>query len=354
MKVSLRTALAVVLGWSCVTSQVQAQGMGQPYATGYGSPYSAPAQTAPAPQQGYYGNPAPYGAPANAYQNPASQFQAPAPQYQAQAPNFGQRYPLQQPGLQAPAYPASFGYRQDEVPLPSPDPNVAPVAPMPGQLPPQQVSPSDALGRPIELVPLDQQPMGSGYPQMPMQTMAPAHQHAPQGQAYYAPSQGGGTMESYPSTGCSNCYEQAMTGAWQGTVWDDSVCGTSNAVAPASRGVWFGGAYGLLMRRTYESPVYLSFDPGMPSVSNLNSNDANLGSMGGLEVAFGRQMCNGWAWQVSYWGLLREESRARVSGMPDTMLYGLSMVDYMPTGYATNTGQAYYDLAESHEVFRTN
>lgn len=357
MKVSFRTALALALGWSVVTSQAFAQGTGQPYANGYGSGYSTQAQAPRYPAPAYFNGAAVQGA------RVAPQYQAqPQVQYQAQAPAYGQRYPLQQPGLQAPVYPAAYGYRQEDI-QPTPDPNVAPQVPLPGQLPPQ-VSPSDLPGQPIELVPLDQQPMGSGYqampaaPQMMHQHQAvPQQQMMPQGEAYYGGAvEGQMAHEAYPSTGCNSCYDQALSSNWQGTVWDDSyasACGATGCAAPRG-GVWFGGAYGLLMQRRYESPVYLSIDPGMPSVSNLSSTDANLGTMGGMEVAFGRQMCNGWAWQVSYWGLFQENSRVRVNNMPDTMLSGLSMLTYDPMGYAADTVQNYYNAADSHEIVRSN
>lgn len=358
MKVSFRTALAIALGWSVVTGQAYAQGTGQPYANGYGSGYSTQAQAPRYPAPAYNQAAGVPGA------RVAPQYPAQQPvQYQAQAPAYGQRYPLQQPGLQAPVYPAAYGYRQDDI-APTPDPNVAP------QLPPQ-ASPSDLPGQPIELVPLEQyqQPMGSGYQAAPTQPMyaqphaapqqgMPQHGMMPQADVYHGAYGDGGYMaqDSYPSTGCNGCYDQAMSGNWQGTVWDDSYaasCGATGAAAPRG-GVWFGGAYGLLMQRRYESPVYLSIDPGMPSVSNLSSTDANLGTMGGMEVAFGRQMCNGWAWQVSYWGLFQENAQVRVNNMPDTMLSGLSMLTYDPMGYAADTVQNYYNAADSHEIVRSN
>ncbi|HRE99492.1 MAG TPA: BBP7 family outer membrane beta-barrel protein [Pirellulaceae bacterium] len=391
MKFSFRTGLAVAMGMSLMAAPASAQLYGQPYGTGYGPAGGQAPNQAYDPGAGYRGAPSrpAYGSPQQpsfgqfapqgyAPQQPYASQPYGAPQAAPHVARYGQpapsqvapaRYPLQgAPTFQGPAYPASYGYVQDEAPLPAPVPAPDPgVAPAPANVLPQ-ASPSDQFGQPIELEPYgpapsqapayhdhEAAPYGSGYaaPQLAPHAAPLSHGNHGQLQSPHAPMQQQGVWD-YPATDCGNAYDQALSGNWRGTVWDDaSGCGTGTFAAPA-RGVWFGGVYGLIMNRSYETPQYLSYDPGMPSEPSLTSTDADLGTLAGFEVAFGRQMCNGWAWQASYWGLMREEAMARDGNMPNTMLYGLGMVDYNAGGWGIDSVQDWYDAADAHEVFRRN
>ena len=303
MRISFRTALAIALGWTAFSDVAAAQS----YLLPTGQPNSAVDAPQTLPHSGSgpwptYTRPEAYGS-GLAPTTPPAQLGYPVVA----------RNPYGAPELSGPSMPVGYGFRQDQVPAPPTNDIVLP--PIPG---------SEGYAAPIQQSPSD----------------LPAPQPMPEAE---------GTYFDAP-------------GRWNGTVWDDasgelgsdSACGSAACGVPCCRPAWFGGMYGLLMERDYESNVPLSYEAGMPGMQVLGSRDSDLGSMGGYEVFFGRQMCNGWAWQVSYWGLFSETGVGRAADMPDSYLYGLSMVDYAPSGWPQDDVLSFYNAAEAHEVVRTN
>ncbi len=118
--------------------------------------------------------------------------------------------------------------------------------------------------------------------------------------------------------------------------------------------VWFGGAYGLVMMRDYESVVPLSYDPTSPQASTLSSDDSDFTAMGGVEAILGRHYANGLGWQLGYWGLYPGEQSWEVGGFPDSQRSGLSDVNYTAAGFGTNDGLSWFDAGVAHRVYRQN
>jgi hypothetical protein len=117
---------------------------------------------------------------------------------------------------------------------------------------------------------------------------------------------------------------------------------------------WFGGTYGLVMMRDYESGVKLSYDPFSLNGDTLSSDDANYDVMGGVEATFGRQNKNGLGWQVTYWGLYPGQQSKTMGPSPDTLMPWLSNVTYAANGFGSDSGLNWFNAGLTHTVSREN
>ncbi len=123
--------------------------------------------------------------------------------------------------------------------------------------------------------------------------------------------------------------------------------------APAC-GPWIGGIGFLFMGRDYETNARLSFHLNNLRGNAISSRNAELNTMPGAEVSFGRCCANGLTIMATYWGLYPSDNWAMVTGEPNTHLRGLDLLDYTIPGVGTATVHDMFNSAEAHRVYRQN
>ena len=250
--------------------------------------------------------------------NSASPVPRSSPAFVGDTAETPQRYPLPErvPQLSAPAFPLaqSVGYPgEPKLSIPSPPP-----------------APSSKPSRPS--IPA-LQPKGS------VETRAPGLAGPTSTKSYFEQNATqGDVVENQEADEALDTYFEEFDAGCQ----------------PCGKPIWFGGAYGLVMMRDYESVVPLSYDPSNPRATTLSSDDSEFTAMGGIEATFGRHYANGLGWQVSYWGLYPGEQSWWIDGFPDSQMSGLSNVDYAATGFGTNDGLSWFDDGVAHMVCREN
>ncbi|MCA9211449.1 MAG: BBP7 family outer membrane beta-barrel protein [Planctomycetales bacterium] len=102
---------------------------------------------------------------------------------------------------------------------------------------------------------------------------------------------GGGSGLGRGVFGGGNCGDQSCT---------DGMCGDCDT---GCSGNWYGGIYGLIMTRSDDYGVTLSYDSAFPNMPTLRTDDGQDDYFGGFETRIGKCFCNNWSVEGIYWGL---------------------------------------------------
>ena len=109
------------------------------------------------------------------------------------------------------------------------------------------------------------------------------------------------------------------------------------------------GARGLIMRRDHEDDVFLTRNG---AGDRLLSTDADMGTMGGIDLSLTKRDCDGSGIELRYWGLYPDDQSYDLNGPGlDTYITGLS--DLQVQGYVGNL-EGYYNDADTNRVTREN
>lgn len=139
-------------------------------------------------------------------------------------------------------------------------------------------------------------------------------------------------------------------GAVQGPGCDaPNVAAACGPVASGPTANWVVGTQGLYFTRDHEDDVRLTRNA---AGEILLSTNANMNTMGGVEVDATRRNSSGNGLQLTYWGLYPGESFAEILG-PGLSTYqtGLANVAVAPGAQPLQT---FFDNADSNYTFRTN
>jgi hypothetical protein len=125
------------------------------------------------------------------------------------------------------------------------------------------------------------------------------------------------------------------------------------------RGSWFATASGLVMRRSDDDKLWMSYDQGDVSYHLLTTRHAELDLGGGFETRIGYAFCDGiYAVEAVYWGIFPDMQEANgygantVGGIATTIL-GLSNLTY-DAGLGQQALTVFFNGAERHRIKRTS
>ncbi len=133
----------------------------------------------------------------------------------------------------------------------------------------------------------------------------------------------------------------------------DYTYGTNYAVGPRRPLGVYVNVNAIGFNRDYEDEVWFSYPNGDPLGRGLTSRHAEINTFTGVEVKVGREFCNGFGWELGYWGLFSRSAEFDLAGYPT---FRLPTIDYLT--YDDGTGPATVDTfinnSAVHRVRRTN
>jgi len=135
--------------------------------------------------------------------------------------------------------------------------------------------------------------------------------------------------------------------------------GLDSCSSSSCGGCWFATTSGLLMRRSDDDKLWVSFDQGDGSYHLLTTRHAELDLGGGFETRIGYAFCDGiYAVEGVYWGIFPGMQEANgygantVGGIATTIL-GLSNLTY-DAGLGQQALTVFFNGAERHRIQRTS
>lgn len=130
-----------------------------------------------------------------------------------------------------------------------------------------------------------------------------------------------------------------------------SPCGSCNACNQGCcRPMWFGAVGGLVMTRNNPNPVWTSALVNNNFNQVMNTVDANAGWAAGGELRFGRQLCCGQAWELTWWTIAPLTGYASYYD-PGNLLTPIDLFGVNIGGVPATT---YFDDADEHRIWRRN